>query len=227
MTLRPRDRIALAVVLLLAAVAGFYMLVLKPQQKKAASLATQISAQQQALTQAQSAYAAGRAAQASLKAGSKQWAALTRALPQKPDIPALLRTLESNAHAVGVKMTAIQLTSSSTAAGATATPPATTTGATTTGTTGSTDATAVASAPTSVPLQLTFSGGYRELNNLVRRLNGLVVVSGKSVQSTGPLLTISNISLSGSGNLTVQLTASIYELSAPTTTTSAPTGGTS
>ena len=94
----------------------------------------------------------------------------------------------------------------------------------TAGTTGTTGTAATAAQATPVPVQLTFAGGYTALNNLVRRLEGLVTVSGKNVLASGPLLSISNVSLSGSP-LTVQLTASIYQLSAPTSTTSTTTGG--
>jgi hypothetical protein len=217
MNLRPRDRIVLGAILVLGLIGGFYMLVLKPQQKTASSLTSKIAAQRQALSQEQSAYAAGRAAQSSLKATSGQWAALRRAVPDTSDIPALLRVLERNANAVHVKMTAIQLSGSSTAATpATPATPSSPTGAT---------AAAAAPAATSVPLQLTFSGGYTSLNSLVRRLDGMVVVSGTSVHASGPLLSISNVSLSGSPKLTVQLTATIYQLGTASSTTSASTGG--
>jgi len=86
-------------------------------------------------------------------------------------------------------------------------------------------ATGGASGPTSVALSLTFAGGYIALHNLVRRLDGLVVVSGNKVHATGPLLSISSVSLTGSPKLTVQLTATIYQLAAPAAATAATTGG--
>lgn len=208
MTLRPRDRIALAAVLFLALVGVFYMAVLKPEQKKASTLGATIAAQRLALIQAESTYAAGRAAQAALKTSAADWAALRRAVPDKSDIPALLRALETNANAVHVKMTAIQLSGSS-GTGATTSP-------------GKATSSSVA---TSVPLQLSFIGGYAALNSLVHRLNGLVVVSGNAVHATGPLLSISNVSLSGAQKLTVQLTATIYQLDAAIAAASVPTGG--
>jgi hypothetical protein len=76
-----------------------------------------------------------------------------------------------------------------------------------------------------VPLSLTFAGGYTALHNLVRRLDGLVVVSGHTVHATGPLLSISNVSLSGSPKLTVQLTATIYQLATSSSAATATTGG--
>jgi Tfp pilus assembly protein PilO len=207
MTLRPRDRIALGVVVLFAAIGAFYMLVLKPEQKKASSLVSQIAKQRQALSTAEANYATGKAARLALKADGPEWAALQRAVPAKSDIPALLRTLERNADAVNVKMTAIQLSGS----GSTGAPPAAPSSS--------------AAGAISVPLSLSFAGGYTALDKLVRRLDGLVVVSGKSIRSTGPLLSISNVSLSGSPKLTVQLTATIYQLDGSTSSTSTTTGG--
>jgi hypothetical protein len=217
MTLRRRDRIALAAVLLVVVVAAYYLLALGPEQHKATALDAAILAQQQTLTQEQQAYAAGRAAQASLKADAAQWAALRLAVPAQSDIPALLRTLEHNANAVHVKMNVIALTSPGSSA--------TTSAPTSSAPTSSTSSTAAASTvATPVPIQLTFAGGYTALNNLVRRLQGLVVVSGGKVRATGPLLSIGDVSLSGAPKLTVQLTATIYQLPAASTAAT-PTGG--
>ncbi len=211
MTLRPRDRIALGVVLLAALVAGYYLLALKPERQKAAALNAAIASQQQTLAQEQQSYAAGRAAQAALKSDAAEWAALRLAVPAQSDIPALLRTLEKNANAVHVKMQAIQLTGASGSSAATPT--------------SSSSTASSASGATGVPIQLTFAGGYTALNSLVRHLDGLVVVSGGKVHATGPLLSISNVSLSGTPNLTVQLNATIYQLSAASTAAGTTTGG--
>jgi hypothetical protein len=222
MNLRPRDRVALAVVLAFALVGAFYMLVLKPEQKKASTLSAAIAGQRHALSTAQVNYAAGRAAQASIKANAAEWAALRRAVPNTSDIPALLRVLERNANAVGVKMQAIQLSAAGSGAS-----PSTTTPSTGGAATGGASASG-AGAPTSVGLSLTFAGGYTALHNLVQRLDGLVVISGNKVHATGPLLSISSVSLTGAAKLTVQLTATIYQLAAPTAATAATaatTGG--
>lgn len=209
MTLRPRDRIAIAAVLFLALLGTYYVLVLKPEQTKASTLVTAIAGQRSALATAQANYAAGKAAQGSIKADAPEWAAVRTAVPSSADIPELLRVLERNADAVHVKMQAITLSGGASSTGAAPTTPSST----------------GAGAATSVPLSLTFAGGYTDLHNLVARLDGLVVVSGSKVRATGPLLSISNVSLSGAPKLTVQLTATIYQLSAPLATTAATTGG--
>lgn len=207
MTLRGRDRIALGVVVVVALIGAFYFFALKPEHQKASSLSSQIATQRLALTAAQQSYATGKAAEASLKSDGGEWAALKLAVPEESNVPALLRTLEKTAARVHVKMQAITLSNPvSSPAGAPAT-------------TGS------SSGATPLPIQLTFSGGYAELNNLVRVLTGLVQVSGGKVQASGPLLSISTVSLSGSPKLSVQLSAAIYQLSAGSSSTSGTTTG--
>jgi Tfp pilus assembly protein PilO len=211
MSLRGRDRIALGVVLILALFGAYYLLVLKPEQKQVSALDSQIATQQQTLTTAQQSYAQGRAAMKSLNSDGPEWAALRLAVPEQSDVPALLRTLQKTAATVHVSMQAITVTNPSVSS--TAAPAAT-------------GATPGASAAAAVPIQLSFTGGYRALNNLVHRLTGLVEVSGGKVHASGPLLSLSNVSLSGSApKLTVQLTASLYQLSDGTSASGTTTGG--
>lgn len=215
MSLRPRDRVAIAVVAIFALVGAYYLLALKPERQQASSLEAQIATQRQSLAQAQQSYSAGRAARASLLSDGPEWAALKLAVPEQSDIPALLRTLEQSAKAVHVTMQAISLTApGGSPAGASGTPATTSTPGT-----GSTPTTPAA---TPVPIQLTFDGGYTALNKLVRKLTGLVAMSAGKVHATGPLLSINSVSLSGTSSLTGNLTATIYQLAVPA---GATTGG--
>jgi type IV secretory pathway VirJ component len=214
MTLRPRDRIALAVVVLVALIGGYYLLALKPERQKATALDAAIATQQQTLAQEQQSYTTGREAKASLKTDAAEWAALRLAVPAQSDIPALLRTLQDNAAAAHVTLQAVQL-SAATSTATSAAPAAATSSAAPAASTG----TASASAPTSVPVSLTFAGGYTALNSLVRRLDSLVVVANGKVHASGPLVSISNVSLTGAPKLTVALTATIYQLAAAPATT--------
>jgi hypothetical protein len=197
MTLRPRDRIALGVILLLGVVFGYYKLLLSPERSQASALTTSIAGERQTLATEQQTFATGRAAAATLRADAQQWAALRLAVPAQSDIPGLLRSLQRTADSADVKMRSITLSGSGSSG---ATTPATPTSATT---------------ATPIPIQLTFAGGYAALDRLVKRLDQFVVVSGTKVRATGPLLSISTVSLSGAPDLTVQLTASIYQLPAP------------
>jgi Tfp pilus assembly protein PilO len=196
MTLRSRDRIALVAILFLALVGGYYMLALKPERQQIKALDAATATQQQTLASEQQQYVAGRAAQAALRANAAQWTSVRVAVPVQSDIPALLRTLERTANAAHVKMRAIQLTGSSASTAASSAVASSTGGA------------------TGVPIQLSFAGGYVALDSLVRRLDGLVVVSGDKVHATGPLLSITSVQLSGAPKLVVQLTANIYQLPA-------------
>ena len=207
MNLRPRDRIALGVVIVAVLVGAFYMLALKPEQQKATSLDASIASQRQTLSQEQQAYNAGRQAQATVRAQRAQWAALHVAVPAQSDIPALLRILAQNARAAKVKMNSITLGGTQSASSGSS--------SASTGSTGG--------GATGVPIQLTFAGGYDALNALVHRLDSLVAVTGNSVRASGPLMSISNVSLNGApGNETVQMSATIYQLSGATTTGGQP-----
>ena len=206
MTLRPRDRVVLAVVAVLALLGAFYLLALKPERQKASALESQIVTQRHTLASAQQSYTVGRAAEAALKKDGAEWAALRLAVPEQSNIPALLRTLERNAKAVHVSMQAITLASSGSSSSTAVAPPPATTGATT-------------AAATPVPIQLTFGGGYNALNSLVRKLTGLVQLSGGNVHATGPLLSVNTVSLTGTKSLTGNLTATIYQLASPAGTT--------
>jgi hypothetical protein len=203
----------------LAVLGAFYLVALKPERQQASALQAQITTQQQALTAAQQSYNVGRAARASLKTDGPEWAALKLAVPQQSDIPALLRTLEKNAKSVHVSMQAISLSGAS---GSTPAAPAPAPAPATTGAAPTAGAAAAAPAATPVPIQLTFAGGYVALNKLVRKLTGLVALSGGKVHAAGPLLSINSVALTGTKSLTGQLTATIYQLAAPAGTT---TGG--
>ncbi len=211
MSLRPRDRIALVALVLLALVGAYYMLVLTPERHKVTALNAMIATQQQALAKAQDQTAAGQAAVASLRAGAAQYAAIGLAVPTRANIPALLRTLERTANAEHVKMQTISLTGGSSA--------------TTSSSSAATSSTSTSSAggPTVVPVQLTFSGGYLALDDLLRRLDEFVTVSGTDVHATGPLVSVSSVQLSGTPSLTAQLNATIYQLPASSTSTGATT----
>ncbi len=203
MKLRGRDRILLAIVAIVALFGAYYMVALKPERQKVSALDAQITTARSNLVAAQESYVTGKKAQAALKATTEEWSAIHLAVPAESDIPALLRTLQNTAASVRVHMQSISLSgASASSAPATTTTPATP-GATTT----------AAPTATPVPVQLTFAGGYRALDTLVRRLNSLVVVSHGRLHATGPLMNISTVSLSGSGKLTVQISASLYQLS--------------
>lgn len=168
MNVRPRDRVALVVMGVLALLAAFYLLALKPERQKVSSLDSQIASERATLTQAEQSYATGRQAQAALKADTAEWDSLRLAVPAESDIPALLRTLQKTAAQVHVHMQAISLggASGSTSSGASAasvTPASASSSSTASsspsaapGAAGTTTSTASAPQATAVPVQLSF-----------------------------------------------------------------------
>ncbi len=138
------------------------------------------------------------------------WAAAQRAVPNNANIPALLKLLARSATAAHVTMQSITLSGSSSSSSAPAPTPTTTT------------AVNGALGLVSVPVSLTFSGGYQALNRLVNRLGALVTISRRQLRASGPLVGISAVtvtpSATGSGSaLSFALTATIYQRSAGTT----------
>ena len=219
MTISPRDRALLAAVAAIAVIAGFYLLVLKPQTTHADQLSRQAAAAQKQLASAQSGYDTGRAAQRRLAAINAEYAAANRAVPGQSNIPGLLRLLQRTADAAHVSIVNISLSGSSSGSSTASTPAATT----------ASGAPATTTGPQTVPVSLTFGGGYQALNRMVHRLDALVALSGGHLRATGPLVGISNVALtpgsSGSSQqLSVALSATIYQRAAATSVTG---GGTS
>lgn len=207
MNLRPRDRIALVALALLALAGAYYMLALKPERHKIKTLDAAIATQQQAIAQAEQQITTGQAAVASLRASDAQWGSVSLAVPAQADVPGLLRTLQRTSTVAHVSMQSINLAGSSSST-------------TSSSSSGSTSSAATA---TPVPLTLSFTGSYRALDGLLDRLEGLVKVSGGEVQATGPLMNVSSIQLSGTSDLTAQVSANIYQLSSSSASTGAAT----
>jgi Tfp pilus assembly protein PilO len=206
MKMTPRDRVLLGVLVVLLACGGFYKFLLTPERHRANALQTKITAAQASLAKAQQRELTGHAAEIALGKDKSDWTAAQRAVPNNANIPALLKLLARSANAANVTMQSIALSGSSTSSAA----------LTTTAATG-------AAGPVSVPVSLTFSGGYQALNRLVNRLDTLVTISHRHLRASGPLVGISAVTVtpqqssSGSGSksaLSVALTATIYQRSA-------------
>lgn len=214
MNLTPRDRVLLVGIAVVLVGFGFFHFGLSPTRSKAASLESQVAAARTSLAQAQRRYEAGRSAAGSLRRTAPSYTAAERAVPRTADIPGLLRILARSARQAHVKMENISLSGAGTAATAS-----------TTATPGTATSTGGAA---EVPVSLTFAGGYQALNRLVGRLDDLVTVSGDHIRAAGPLVGISNVSLSGAqtgSSLTIAITAVVYQHSAVAAAgTSTPAG---
>lgn len=206
MKLTPRDRVLLGVLVVLLLCGGFYKFLLTPERHRASDLQTQVTAAESSLAKAQQKVLIGRAAEVALRKDRPDWAAAQHAIPSTANVPALLRLLARSAQAAHVTMQSITLSGSPTSAATTAT-----------------GAVNSALGLTSVPVSLTFSGGYQALNRLVGHLDSLVTVSHRRIHSSGPLVGISSVEVtsspttSGSSALSIALTATIYQHSAGST----------
>ena len=227
MNISARDRALLAAAAALAVLAAFYVLVLAPQRHRADQLQSSIAAAQKTLASAQTDYADGRAAQQRLGATNVQYAAAQRAVPGQSNIPALLRLLQRTADAADVSIETINLSGSGSSASSSSSSSSSASSASTTA--GSAAATGQASTQT-VPVSLTFTGGYQALNRMVTRLDTLVSVSHGHLRAAGPLVGISSVALTpGSTNskLSVSLDATIYQHAAASSVTGATSEGSS
>jgi Tfp pilus assembly protein PilO len=92
-----RDRIVIMVVLAVGAVVAGWMLVVSPKRDQAASLSTQISAQQSQLDTARSQLAAGESARAAFAGQYAQLAKLGEAVPPDDDVPSLIYQVQNAA----------------------------------------------------------------------------------------------------------------------------------
>jgi Tfp pilus assembly protein PilO len=181
---------------------GWLMLV-GPQRSQAQSTANAVNQTQAEIQQAQN--AAAIAAAASPSAAPKQQPILTadlyrlaKAMPSDPDMPDLLLELDQVSRAAGVTVNSISPQPLQ---------PATGFGI--------------------VPIQLTFSGDFYALTDLIYRLRGLVSVRHGALDASGRLFSIGQIALQPAGaksgkqlNATVSVDAYVYGAGvAPVTTT--------
>jgi Tfp pilus assembly protein PilO len=106
-----RDRLVIVVVLLVAALAGFWFLALAPKRKESADLNAQIATQTQQLTTAQSQAATARQAKARYNDDYAAVAKLGKAVPKSDALPSLVYQLQSVAHSSRIDFTSLKVSS--------------------------------------------------------------------------------------------------------------------
>jgi hypothetical protein len=206
-----RDRIVIMVVLAVGAVVAGWMLVVSPKRDQAASLSTQISAQQTQFDSARSQLAAGQSARAAFAGQYTELAKLGEAVPPDDDVPSLIYQVQNAAQGAKVSFRGLQL-SNSAAASPTPSTSSTTPGATTT-TTPTTQlppgaAVGAAGLPTE-QFTFTLSGNFFHLANFFNRLQNFVTTSGSTLLISGRLMTINGINLAPASSGFPQITASV------------------
>ena len=199
-----RDRIVIMVVLALGAVVAGWMLVVSPKRDQAATLSTQISAQQTQLDSARSQLAAGETARSAFAGQYAELAKLGEAVPPDDDVPSLIYQVQNAAHGAKVSFRGLQLTSASGASTTTAPAPSTTTpstsGSTGTPATGTTRppaprrrrpqlppgaAVGAAGLPTE-QFTFTLSGNFFHLADFFNRLQNFVTSRGSTPADQRP-----------------------------------------
>jgi hypothetical protein len=190
-----RNSILLVAVALAVLAGAYWMLVLSPKRQEAATIGTQISAKQAALTQAQAELATYEAARSGYKSNYSKVARLGKAVPADDDVRSLLVQLNSAADSSKVDFRTIDIGGStgSLPAGSPGGPAVAATGAATPPPGSSTVGTAGFS---TMPFSFTFKGSFFNLGAFFKRIDSFVKVKNKSLDVTGRLLLLNSITLS-------------------------------
>lgn len=218
-----RDRIVLLVVLAVAAVAGSWMLLVKPKQTQAANLGSQVQALQSKLDTARGQISAGLAARAQFASDYTQLASLGEALPEDDNVPSLIYEIQSAASATRVDFRTLNMAGASSSS---STP-------TTSTSSSSSSAAAAPVAPTLPPgaalgpagfpveqFNFSFTGSFFHLSDFFARLQRFVVANNKNIWVSGRLITLNALSLGPGPQGFPEMTATVSA-----TTYMAPAGG--
>ena len=182
-----RQWIALTAVGCLAVLAAGWFLLVSPQHSKAAKLHTKVVAAQSNTATLRTQLEMLKAKQKDLPAVQAELAKLQTRIPNNPSLPSLIRTLSDAADASGVQLDAVNpqavvpivnTTSSGTAAGTTAatssaTGTPTTTSASAGGTAARSASTATAGNLEALPLTVTVSGDYFQVEQFFSNVEAL------------------------------------------------------
>jgi len=203
-----RTKTIIPVAVLVIAAVAYWFLVLAPKREEAAALATQVSAAEVQLQQAETTAAQYAASRKSYRANYTRMASLGKALPADDDVRSLLVQLDTTAEAADVEFETIDAGEQSGAAapivaGAAPTEPL------------PPGAVAFGSAGMSaMPFAFTLSGNFLDLSSLLGDLERFVTVRDGRIVVNGRLMRIESVSLRpsapGSTKLTAQINATTY-----------------
>ncbi len=219
-----RDRMVLIGVVVLAVLAGGWLLVVSPERHQAATAQTQVRTARQQLEGAKALAASARAAQQRYTAAYKSVVALGKAVPSSEEVPSLIYELEQASNQREVDFNSITAGGSS-ASGSSAS------------TLGSTAGETAEAGFTQMPFTFVFKGSFEGLAHLLGQIDGFatrtntgdIVVSGRLLTIQGADITVENQASTGSSSssggvpLTATITATAYVLPA----SDALTGGAS
>ncbi len=210
-------QVLLAVVVAVAAVGGYWKLVLSPKRAQAAQLEQEVATKQAELAQTQQLIATYTGSRDAYKTNYDTVVRLGKAVPNDDDTRSLVVQLDTAAKRSGVSFDTLNVNAA--------------------GSSNSSGAAAAATAPTApgtvnvgtfsaMPFSLNFSGQFNTLGDFLSRLERFVTVKGEHVSVNGRLLRVESISLKpGDGGwpaMNAQIGASSYIV--PETAAVAATG---
>jgi Tfp pilus assembly protein PilO len=219
-----RDRKMLAGIALLAILAGFWFLVVKPKRAEVQALGGQIATQQQRLQTAQSTVAAGVAAKAAYPRNYATVAELGKAVPADDDLASLLYQLDAAADGHHIDFSSINRATGGSASTGTSSTTATTSGSSAAAL--PPGATVGTAGLATLPFTFAFNGSFADLQRFIAGVQGFVRTSDGKVAVRGRLLTVDGVSLvpgaNGLSRLTAKIAATAYL--APSTTPASGSG---
>lgn len=247
-----RDRIVLSVVAALAALAGFWFLVLAPKREQVAAADARLAAQQQRLDRSRALLADAQTAKRRYAADYAEIVRLAKAVPGDDDAASLLYELQSVANGAKVTFDSLKLT----AAGSAGTPASAlasgasgsgTSGASSAGTSGAAAGSAAAPATqvaaaalppgavvgtaglATMPFSLAFEGRYLDMQRFLADVDRFVAVNGGRIDVRGRLLTVDGLALTTSpdqhGRVKASISATAYVAPADATVGAAGAAG--
>jgi len=198
--MKGRDRLILMGVIVVVILGAGWMLVVSPERQKAGSLNEQVGTARAQLSTAEGELSKARAAQAQYGKAYASIVSLGKAVPASDETPSLVYEIADAAEHRNVFFGAIASSASSSSSAATA-------------------AAASAAGFSSMPFTFTFNGSFFNLEKLFRKITGFATLtSAGTVNASGRLLTIQNVSLTSS-NSSTQTSKTENELTGTVTAT--------
>jgi type II secretory pathway pseudopilin PulG len=191
-----RDRLVILVVLVVAALAGSWLLVIQPKRDQAGKLGGQVHAAQTQLDTARAQVAQGEAARNAFASNYTQLVRLGEAVPADDNVPSLIFQLQGAAKGTSVDFRSLQLNPG--AGGGTAT--SSQTGSQTSSAQLPPGATFGPAGFPGEQFTFTFRGNFFHLADFFDRVQRFVVANNNHISVRGRLMTLNSINLGpGSG----------------------------
>jgi Tfp pilus assembly protein PilO len=210
-----KHTLLLGVAAAVVAIAAFYFLALGPKRDEVAKLDADIAAKATELEQARATLSTYEQARGTYKENYATLVRLGKAVPADDDVRSLLVQLEATAERSGVDFQKLEV------GGAAAAPAPGEAPAAADGTLAKAPGTVdvAGGALSAMPFNLTFNGGYFELQTFLARLERFVTVQNEHIDATGRLLRLESVKLapgpSGFPQMRAEIGAASYLVPAP------------